>query len=108
MARNFIFVLPSENRFQIKAQQPFPLGRSTVRVGLSSQAQCGDKRYTCAKIKAQNLIFSTHGNLPNIVQASASNKYLKATLRVGAESKFSGFAVLYRNPNSSGLVRRAL
>jgi hypothetical protein len=39
--------------------------------------------------------------------AYSHNKYLKATLRGGAESKYSGFAVLYRNPSLSALYRRA-
>jgi len=33
-----------------------------------------------------------------------ANKYLKATLRVGAESKFHGFAVLHRMPSLSAFT----
>jgi DNA polymerase II large subunit len=92
---------------QIKAQQPFPSGRATARGGLSSQVHCGDKRQVYARIKAQNQVHPTCGNISGIVLKSASNKYLKATLRVGAESKHSGFTALHRNPSFSGLYRRA-
>jgi hypothetical protein len=95
-------------RRKIKAQQPFSSDRATVEARLSFQVQCGGKRKSCANIKAQNQVRPTHGAIPNIVLKSASNKYLKATLRVGAEFEITGFATLHRSPCISGLFRRAL